>query len=88
MRFILLKTECNSDGTISFFGANQSVRRASGNSINWVDLNEAKTNTLEPDLCDLLSFDDADSVTEFLEETEMSDMSDMENVSIIGVDAA
>jgi len=85
MRFILLKTECNSDGTISFFGANQSVRRASGNSINWMDLNEAKTNTLEPDLCDLLSFDDADSATEFLEDAEMSDR---ENVSIIGVDAA
>jgi hypothetical protein len=71
MRFILLKTECNSDGTISFFGANQSVRRASGNSINW--------------MCDLLSFDDADSATEFLEDAEMSDR---ENVSIIGVDAA
>jgi len=85
MRFILLKTECNSDGTISFFGANQSVRRTSGNSINWIDLSEAKTNTLEPDLCDLLSFDDADSATDFLDDTEMSDI---ESVSIIGVDAA
>ena len=85
MRFILLKTECNSDGTISFFGANQSIRRASGNSINWIDLKEAKTNTIEPDLCDLLSFDDADSANDFLEDAEMSDM---ENVSVIGVDAA
>jgi len=84
MRFILLKTECNSDGTISFFGANHSVRRASGTSFNWMDLNEVKTNTLEPDLCDLLSFDNAESATECLEEAEMSDM---ENVSIIGVDA-
>ena len=85
MRFILLKAECNSDGTVSFFGANQSIRRASGNSINWIDLKEAKTNTIEPDLCDLLSFDDADSAADFVEDAEMADM---ENVSVIGVDAA
>ncbi|WP_293128877.1 hypothetical protein [Microcoleus sp. bin38.metabat.b11b12b14.051] len=84
MRFILLKTECNSDGTISFFGANQSIRRASGNSINWIDLKEAKTNTIEPDLCDLLSFDDADSAADFLNEAEMVGV---ENIVVIGVDA-
>lgn len=84
MRFILLKTECNSDGTISFFGANQSVRRASGNSINWIDLREAKTNTIEPDLCDLLSFDDAESAADFLCDAEMSDV---ENICVVGVEA-
>ncbi|MCC3417261.1 MAG: hypothetical protein JGK24_17160 [Microcoleus sp. PH2017_29_MFU_D_A] len=84
MRFIILKTECNSDGIISFFGANQSVRRASGNSINWIDLREAKTNTIEPDLCDLLSFDDAESAVDFLDDTEMSGV---ENVCIVGVES-
>lgn len=84
MRFVLFKTECNSDGTISFFGANQSIRRASGNSINWIDLREAKTNTIDPDSCDLLSFDDAESAADFLDDAEMTGV---ENICVIGVEA-
>jgi hypothetical protein len=84
MRFILLRTECNSDGTISFFGASQYVRRASGNSINWIDLREAKTNTIDPDSCDLLSFDDNESAVALLDDAEMSGV---DNICIVGVEA-
>lgn len=82
MRFIILKTENNQDGTITFFGASETVRRSSGSTIKWIDLREAKTNTIDPSSCDLLSFADREEASSLLEELEI----DNEDIAIIGID--
>lgn len=84
MRYIIIKNESNSDGTISFFGAHQATRKGSKNSIEWIDLQLAKTNTIDPDACDLLSFGEMSEAEELLEATGEDEV---ENVGILGVNA-
>lgn len=84
MRYIIVKNESNSDGTISFLGAHKATRKGSRSSIEWIDLKSATTNTIDPDACDLLSFDEMSEAEELLEATGEDEA---ENTAILGVNA-
>ncbi|WP_293335946.1 hypothetical protein [Microcoleus sp. CAWBG58] len=84
MRYIIIKTEPNSNGTISFLGAHKATRKGSKSSIEWIDLKSATTNTIDPDACDLLSFDEMSEAEELLEDVGENDT---ESTAIMGVDA-
>ena len=83
MRYIIVKSEPKPDGTIQFLGAHQFKRKGNKSSIEWVDLKTATTNTIDPDACDLLSFDEIGEAEELLEATRENES---ENTAILGVD--
>ncbi len=82
MRYIVLKTEVNSDGTVTLSSIHQTVRKPSGSSIEWIDVKDATTNTIDPSKCDFMSFDDKESAIEFLKEADL----DSDNTVVIGVE--
>ncbi|TAE84483.1 MAG: hypothetical protein EAZ73_05440 [Oscillatoriales cyanobacterium] len=84
MRYIIVKNESNSDGTISFHGAHKATRKGTKSSIEWIDLKSATTNTIDPDACDLLSFDEMSEAEELLESTGEDEA---ESTAILGVNA-
>lgn len=84
MRYIIIKNESSPDGTISFFGAHKATRKGTKSSIEWLDLKSATTNTIDPDACDLLSFDEMSEAEELLEATGEDEA---ESTAIIGVNA-
>lgn len=84
MRYIVIKTEVNSDGTINLCGAHKAIRKGGKNSIEWIDVRKAVSNTIDPDECDFLSFEDREDAQELLEN---AGSDDLENIAIIGVDA-
>ncbi len=82
MRYIALKTEANGDGTITISGAHKATRNSSGVSAEWIDVKIAKTDTIDPSVCDFISWDDKETATEFLIGADL----DTENITVIGVD--
>lgn len=82
MRYIALKTETNSDGTITISGIHKITQKSSGASVEWIDAKIAKTNTIDPSVCDFISWDDKETATDFLLEADL----DTENIAVIGVD--
>lgn len=81
MRFIVLRSAATEDGKIILHGLTSLTQKASGIVDGWIDLAEAHTNCIEPEKCDLLSFDDRDQLEEDLELWGLA----AENVGIIGV---
>lgn len=82
MRYIALKTEANSDGSITISGMHKITHGSSGVSVEWMDVKIAKTNTIEPSICDFMSFDDRESATDFLLEADL----DSDHITVIGVE--
>ena len=83
MRYITLKTEVNSDGTITISGAHKVTQKASSSPlIEWIDVKNAVTNTINPENCDFVSFDSREGATDFLSDTGM----DSDNITVIGVE--
>lgn len=83
MRYIIVKVESANDGTLSFSGAHQLIQKGSKKSIQWIDIKKATSNTLNPDQCDFLSFEDKEDADEIVEEL----ASELENVAIFEIDA-
>ncbi len=82
MRYIVLKTEVNSDGSITISGIHKSTHDSSGVSAEWIDVKIAKTNTIDPSICDFMSFDDKESATDFLLEANL----DSDHIIVVGVE--
>ena len=82
MRYIVLKTGVNGDGSIAISGLHKTTRSSSGVSVGWIDVTIAKTNTIDPSTCDFMSFDDKDSATDFLLEADL----DSDHIIVIGVE--
>lgn len=82
MRYIALKTEANSDGSITISGIHKIAQNSSGVSAEWIDVKIAKTNTIEPSVCDFISWDNEEAATDFLLEAGL----DSEGIAAIGVD--
>ncbi len=82
MRYIVLRTEVNSDGTVALSSIHQTIRKSSGSSIEWIDVKNATTNTIDPSKCDFMSFDNKESATEFLKDADL----DSDNIVVIGVE--
>jgi hypothetical protein len=84
MRYIILKTEVNLDnGNLDILGLSGINKKPSGDTPEWFNLKEAKTNCLNPRQCDILSFEDVEKVEDFLES---SNMEDDETIVCVGVD--
>ncbi len=66
MRFIVLKTEVI-DGILSVLGLTELSQKAAGITPRWVDFKEAKTDCINPEKCDLLSFENEDSAKDLVE---------------------
>lgn len=84
MRYIIIKSEVNSDGTIKICGAHKAIRKGGKNSIDWIDVKDAVSNTIDPDECDFLSFEDEEGAQELLEN---AGSDGLDNIVVIGVDA-
>lgn len=84
MRYIIVKAEVAADGEISFLGAHQLIQKGSGKKlIEWIDVKKAIGNTLDPENCDFLSFEDADSAESLVESLDL----EVENVKVFEIDA-
>lgn len=83
MRYIIVKVEANANGTLSFMGAHQLIQKGSKKSIDWIDIKTATSNTLDPEQCDFLSFEDKEDADSVVEEL----ASELENVAIFEIDA-
>ena len=83
MRYIIVKAEANADGTLSFLGAHQFSQKGSKKSIEWIDLKTAATNTIDPEQCDLLSFENKDTAESLVESLEP----ELENIAVFEIDA-
>lgn len=83
MKFIVLRSAVTKEGTLTLQGLTSVTQKSSGIVESWIDLAEANTNCLEPEKCDLLSFDDKDQLEEDLELWGIF----AENMAIIGVEA-
>ncbi|MEG4251062.1 hypothetical protein [Microcoleus sp. Pol10D4] len=83
MRYIIVKVEAKADGTLSFLGAHQLVQKGSKKSIEWIDIETAITNTIDPEQCDLLSFEDKDTAESLVESLEP----ELENIAVFEIDA-
>ncbi len=84
MRYVIIKSEVNGEGTLTLFAAHKSYRKGSKTSIEWIDTKEAVSNTIDPDECDFLSFEEESEAQDLLEETENDNL---DNIVILGVDA-
>lgn len=82
MRYIVLKTEVNGDESITIYGIHKTTHGASGVSAEWIDVKIAETNTIDPSICDFISFDDKESATDFLLEADL----DSDHIVVIGVE--
>jgi hypothetical protein len=83
MRYIVLRSLVQ-NGSLVLHGLTSLTQKPSEIVDGWIDISEAKTNCLEPDKCDLLSFEDKDQLEEDLEKWAIA----AENVAIIGVEPA
>lgn len=81
MRYIVLQTQLENEGKVGVQGLASFSQRASGFTFDWIDLGKAKTNYLNPEQCDLLSFEDKDELLQNFEIWKFD-----ETVSAIGVD--
>jgi hypothetical protein len=81
MRFIALRT-VTIDGKIVLEGLASITQKASGIVASWLEFGQVTTNYLEPEKCDLLSFDE-DEKEEIEEKFEMWGFD--ETVALIGV---
>lgn len=84
MRYIILKTEISNDGSIAISGMHRITHRPSGISVDWINVNDAKTNTVEPAFCDFLSFEEKETAEEILLDADLD--LDLDNFCIIGVE--
>jgi len=82
MRFIVLKSLVK-EGKLVLQGLSSITQKPSGAVDEWLDLAKANTNCLEPEKCDLLSFEDKDQLEEDLD---CWGIADAENIAIIGVE--
>jgi hypothetical protein len=82
MRYIVLRT-ITVGSAIQIEALTSLLRKASGMEAAWIKFEEASTNCLEPENCDLLSFDEE-------ERDEMEDSLELwgfgDTVSLIGVE--
>jgi hypothetical protein len=83
MRLVVLKSSVNEKGRLVLHGLNSITQKSFGVIAQWLDLEEANTNCIEPEKCDLLSFEDKDQLEEDLEVWGIA----AENVTVIGVEA-
>lgn len=83
MRFVVLKTEVV-DGALNILGLTELSQRASGLIPRWIDFKLAKTDCVNPEKCDLLSFEEESEAKEI---TEKITLVDGGNIAYIGVDA-
>jgi hypothetical protein len=83
MRFIVLKSFVDKKGRLALHGLVSITQKPSGIVDEWLSLEKANTNCIEPDKCDLLSFEDKDQLEEDLELWGIA----TENVAVIGVEA-
>jgi hypothetical protein len=83
MRYIILKSEV-SEGSLVILGLAELNQKASGITPKWLDIREAKTDCANPEKCELLSFEEEETVKELLENTGMIDEG---NITFIAVDA-
>lgn len=84
MRFIVLRSTVTPEGALILHTLTSITQKASGVIDGWIELSEAKTNCIDPEKCDLLSFTDKDQLEEDLELWGIA----AENVAIIGVEPA
>lgn len=82
MKFLVLRSTATEKGNLVLHGLTSITQKASGIVDGWIDLAEATTNCIEPEKCDLLSFDDKEQLEEDLENWGIL----AENVAIIGVE--
>lgn len=82
MRFIVLRTSVTEDGKLILQGLNSLLQKPVCVDGGWIDLADATTNCLEPQNCDLLSFEDKDELERNLEIWNIA----AENIAIIGVE--
>ncbi|MDF0553871.1 hypothetical protein [Kamptonema sp. UHCC 0994] len=80
MRFIILKSEVV-DEALVILGLTELSQKASGVTPRWINFKEAKTNCVNPEKCDLLSFEDESVAIDIVESIAE------ENIAYIGVDA-
>lgn len=83
MRYIILKSEVV-EGSLVFSALTELSQKASGIFLQWADIRGAKTDCINPEKCDLLSFEEEETVKGLLERTGMIDKA---NVVFIAVDA-
>lgn len=82
MRFIVLRSTATGEGTLVLHGLTSITQKASGIVDGWIELSEAKTNCIDSEKCDLLSFTDKEELEEKLEEWGIL----AENMAVIGVE--
>ncbi|MDB9514742.1 hypothetical protein PN499_26415 [Kamptonema animale CS-326] len=85
MRFVVLKTQVTDSGTLAIHALSEVTQSASGFTPKWIEFAEAKTNCIEPEKCDLLSFSTVEEVKALLVESKMTEQG---NIAYIGVDVA
>ncbi|MEG5045962.1 hypothetical protein [Microcoleus sp. B4-C1] len=83
MRYIIVKVEAKDDGTLSFWGAHRLIQQGSKKSIQWIDVKTATSNTIDPEQCDFVSFEDREDADNVVEEL----ASELENVAVFEIDA-
>jgi hypothetical protein len=66
MRFIVLKTQVT-EKRLVVLGLVELSQKASGVFPKWIDIEEAKTDCVNPEKCDLLSFEDEEIARDFVE---------------------
>lgn len=82
MIFVILKSTVTPEGALIFHALTSITQKASGIVDDWIELSKAKTNCIDPEKCDLISFTDKDKLEEDLELWGIA----AENVAIIGVE--
>lgn len=81
MRYIVLRSQSQAEGTIVIQALTSVQQRASGITSQWIEIQEAKTNYLEPEKCELLSFDDKEQLLNDIESWGFDD-----TIGVVGVD--
>lgn len=84
MRYVILKTQVTDSGTLAIHALSEVTQSASGFTPKWIEFAEAKTNCIEPEKCDLLSFSTVEEVKALLFESKMTEQG---NIAYVGVDA-
>jgi hypothetical protein len=81
MRYIILKSEVV-EGSLVFSGLTELSQKASGIFPRWADIREAKTDCINPEKCDLLSFEEEETVKELLEKIGMIDEANVISMAV------
>jgi hypothetical protein len=82
MRYIIVKIEAQADGTLSFLGAHQLIQKGSKKSIDWIDVKTATSNTIDPEQCDFLSFEERETAEDVVESLNP----ELENIAVFEID--